>query len=226
MKEKVNRLFEEIGENLGYFQELGFDYFPCPDPASSGEASKKKTFSLLEKEIKRCQACPLAKTRKNAVPGEGDIETDLMFVGEGPGRDEDIQARPFVGKAGQLLTRIIKAMKFEREKVYITNVVKCRPPDNRNPKVSEIETCQRFLLRQIELISPKVIVTLGNVPTRYFLNKNAGITSLRGNFYLYHGIRIMPTFHPSYLVRNEDNIELKRMVWEDMKKVMAVLGKK
>lgn len=226
MKEEVNRLFKEIEENLEYFKELGFNYFYSLTPDSFGDASKEKIFSSLEQEIKECRACPLAKTRKNAVPGEGSIEADLMFVGEGPGRDEDIQGKPFVGKAGQLLTRIIKAMKFERESVYITNVIKCRPPENRNPRISEIEKCQRFLSKQIELISPKIIVTLGNVPTRYFLNKTAGITSLRGIFYSYHDIKIMPTFHPSYLVRNEDNKELKKMVWKDMQKVMAVLGKK
>lgn len=226
MKEKVSRLFKEIEENLGYFQELGFDYFPSLHPDSLKETSKEKIFSSLEQEIKECQACPLAKTRKNTVPGEGDMEAELMFVGEGPGREEDIKGKPFVGRAGQLLTRIIEAMKFERENVYITNVIKCRPPDNRNPKTSEVEKCQRFLLKQIELISPKIIVTLGNVPTRYFLNKSEGITSLRGRFYPYHDIQIMPTFHPSYLVRNEDNKELKKMVWEDMKRVMSVLGKK
>ncbi|MFW6140402.1 MAG: uracil-DNA glycosylase [Acidobacteriota bacterium] len=226
MKEECNKLFKEIEEELGFFQEIGFDYFPRLHADSSEEISKEKFISSLEQEVKKCRACSLAKTRKNAVLGEGNIETDLMFVGEGPGRDEDIQGKPFVGKAGQLLTRIIKAMKFEREDVYITNVIKCRPPENRNPRASEIEKCQRFLLKQIELISPKIIVTLGNVPTRYFLNKTAGITSLRGRFYPYHDIRIMPTFHPSYLVRNEDNKELKKMVWEDMKKVMAALGKK
>jgi uracil-DNA glycosylase len=226
LKEKISSLFREIEENLGYFQELGFDDFPCLHPDSLKETSKEKIFSSLEQEIKECQSCPLAKTRKNAVPGEGDLEAELMFVGEGPGREEDIQGKPFVGRAGQLLTRIIKAMKFERENVYITNVIKCRPPDNRNPKTSEVEKCQRFLLKQIELISPKIIVTLGNVPTCYFLNKSEGITSLRGRFYPYHDIQIMPTFHPSYLVRNEDNKELKKMVWEDMKKVMSVLGKK
>jgi len=226
LNEKADKFFEYIEENLEVFQELGFGYFSVKHPGDSKEISREKVFSTLEQEIKACQACPLFKTRKNAVPGEGDIESDLMFVGEGPGREEDVQGRPFVGRAGQLLTRIIKAMKFERREVYITNVIKCRPPENRNPRITEIEKCQRFLLKQIELISPKVIVTLGNVPTRYFLNKTAGITSLRGRFYSYHDIKIMPTFHPSYLVRNEANKELKKMVWEDMKKVMAVLGKK
>lgn len=226
MKEKVSKICQEIEENLDYFQELGIEYFASDPPIFSTEISKKTIFSSLEKEIKQCRECPLAKTRKNAVPGEGNINADLMFVGEGPGRDEDDQGKPFVGKAGKLLTRIIKAMKFEREDVYITNIIKCRPPENRNPRNNEIEKCKRFLFKQIELISPKVIVTLGNVPTKFFLNEKKGITSLRGKFYPYDDMKIMPTFHPSYLVRNEEDIELKRMVWKDMQKVMAVLGKK
>jgi len=226
LKEKVNQICDEIKENLYYFQDLGIEDFVIEPPNSSREFSKEKIFSSLAQEIKQCRDCPLAESRKNAVPGEGNINADLMFVGEGPGREEDIQGRPFVGKAGQLLTRIIKAMKFERENVYITNVVKCRPPENRNPKNNEIEKCKKYLFKQIELISPKVIVTLGNVPTQFFLNKKEGITSLRGKFYSYKNIRIMPTFHPSYLVRNEEDKGLKRLVWEDMQKVMAVLGKK
>jgi DNA polymerase len=148
-----------------------------------------------------------------------------MFVGEGPGRDEDIQGKPFVGRAGQLLTRIINAMKFQREDVYITNIVKCRPPDNRDPGKEEIEACSGYLFEQIDMIKPKVIVTLGNVPTRFFLKTTAGITSLRGEFADFEEIKVMPTFHPSYLVRNEYNRILKKNVWEDMKKVMALLGK-
>jgi len=226
LKEKVSRLCEEIEKSLDYYQELGIDNFLCEQCKSSEKISKETIFSSLEDEIKHCQECPLGSTRKNAVPGEGNINADLMFVGEGPGKDEDFQGKPFVGKAGKLLTQIIKAMKFEREEVYITNVIKCRPPENRNPKNSEIEQCKRFLLKQIELISPKVIVTLGNVPTKFFLNQKKGITSLRGIFYSYNHIKVMPTFHPSYLVRNEGAKDLKIMVWKDMQKVMAVLGKK
>ena len=146
-----------------------------------------------------------------------------MFVGEGPGHDEDIQGRPFVGRAGQLLTKIINAMGFKREDVYISNMVKCRPPNNRNPNNHEIEQCQDYLWEQIRLIQPRVIVTLGNVPTQYFLETRSGITSLRGKFHDKSDYRVMPTFHPSYLVRNEGNRELKRQVWEDMKQVMAYL---
>jgi DNA polymerase len=149
-----------------------------------------------------------------------------MFVGEGPGRDEDIQGRPFVGRAGQLLTKIIKAMNYDREDVYITNIVKCRPPNNREPNPREIEECKGYLLEQIDLINPRVIVTLGNVSAHFFIPTKLGVTALRGNFCPFNDILVMPTFHPSYLVRNERNRQLRKMVWEDMKKVMAFLGKK
>jgi DNA polymerase len=146
-----------------------------------------------------------------------------MFVGEGPGHDEDVQGRPFVGRAGQLLTKIINAMGFQREDVYITNMVKCRPPNNRNPNSQEVEACQDYLFEQIGLIQPRVIVTLGNVPTQFFLGTRSGITSLRGKFFATPHYRIMPTFHPSYLIRNEGNRELRRQVWDDMKQVLAYL---
>ena len=149
-----------------------------------------------------------------------------MFVGEAPGRDEDIQGRPFVGRAGQLLTKIIHAMKFKREEVYITNIVKCRPPENRNPHKEEIEMCQDYLREQLEMIKPEVIVTLGKVAADHFIQSKLGMTALRGSFYEFNNIKVMPTFHPSYLIRNEGNKEIKKMVWEDMKKVMAFLGKK
>jgi DNA polymerase len=149
-----------------------------------------------------------------------------MFIGEGPGRDEDAQGRPFVGRAGQLLRKIIAAMTFREDEVYIANMVKCRPPDNRVPHQEEIEACRPYLIRQIELIRPRVIVTLGRTPTDSFAPGREGMTARRGKFGDYRGIPVMPTFHPSYLVRNEGNRELKRMVWEDMQKVMALLGRK
>ena len=149
-----------------------------------------------------------------------------MFVGEAPGRDEDIQGRPFVGRAGQLLTKIIQAMKFKREEVYITNIVKCRPPENRTPHKQEIEMCQDYLREQLGVIKPKVIVTLGKVAADFFIESKLGMTALRGNFYEFNNIKVMPTFHPSYIIRNEGNKEIKKMVWEDMQKVMAFLGKK
>ena len=172
------------------------------------------------------RSAPSTSRRTNAVPGEGDRSAALMFVGEAPGRDEDAQGRPFVGRAGQLLRKIIAAMNFREDEVYITNIVKCRPPDNRVPLREEEEACSPYLVRQIELIRPRVIVTLGKTPTDYFAPGRESMTARRGRFGDYRGIPVMPTFHPSYLVRNEGNRELKRMVWEDMQKVMALLGGK
>ena len=179
----------------------------------------------IERRVRACRLCPLHRLRTHAVPGEGNWAADLMFIGEAPGRDEDIQGRPFVGRAGQLLRKIIAAMKFLEDEVYITNVVKCRPPDNRVPHHEEIETCSPYLVRQIEIIRPKAIVTLGMTPTAYFLPGRTAMGQLRGRFADYRGIPLMPTFHPSYLIRNEGNREIRRMVWEDMKKVMALLGR-
>ncbi len=180
----------------------------------------------MEKEILICRLCPLCRLRTNAVPGEGNRAAELMFVGEAPGRDEDLQGRPFVGRAGKLLRKIIAAMKFREEEVFITNVVKCRPPENRTPHRDEVKACSPYLVRQIGLIRPRVIVTLGKSPTEFFVPSRLGMSALRGKFREYQGISLMPTFHPSYLIRNEGNRELKRMVWEDMKQVMALLGGK
>ena len=215
MERDAERLLDDLRENLQFLSLLGMEF-----------VIQDSSFFSLEKEILTCQKCPLAQTRKHAVPGEGNLNAELMFVGEAPGRDEDVQGRPFVGKAGQLLTKIIEAMTFQRKAVYITNVVKCRPPGNRNPQGMEIESCKRYLLAQIEMIKPKVIVTLGKVAADFFISSPLGMTALRGNFHEFHQIKVMPTFHPSYLIRNEGNRKLKRMVWEDMKKVMAFLGKK
>lgn len=221
MEEKIGKLLDNIEEKLKLFSQLGVEFV-----ASSSHAPKSSHDIPIHERIQNCQQCPLAQTRKNAVPGEGALEADLMFVGEAPGRDEDIQGRPFVGKAGQLLTKIINAMQFHREGVYITNVVKCRPPNNRNPHREEVENCKNYLLEQIEMIKPKVIVTLGKVATDFFVQSHLGMTALRGKFCEFHNIQVMPTFHPSYLIRNEGNKEIKKMVWEDMQEVMAFLGKK
>ncbi len=189
-------------------------------------AADKEALSDIDRRVGACTLCDLHRFRTRAVPGEGNWEAELMFIGEGPGRDEDLQGRPFVGRAGQLLRKIIAAMTFREDEVYIANMVKCRPPENRVPHFEEIEACSRYLIRQIELIRPKVIVTLGKTPTDYFVPGREGMTARRGRFGSYLGIPVMPTFHPSYLVRNEGNRELKRMVWEDMQKVMALLGRK
>jgi DNA polymerase len=176
----------------------------------------------LKTEIGDCERCKLGNTRTNLVFGVGNPDARLVFVGEGPGRDEDLQGEPFVGRAGQLLTDIItKGMKMRREDVYICNVVKCRPPENRNPEPDEIDACEKFLIRQLEIIGPKIIVALGTFAAQTLLKTDSPISKLRGRFHDYHGIRLMPTFHPSFLLRNP---EKKKEVWEDIKMVMAELG--
>jgi len=175
----------------------------------------------LEAAVHACRACRLWRSRKNAVVGEGNRSADLMFIGEAPGVEEDFQGRPFVGAAGQLLTRMIEAMQFRREDVYIANVVKCHPPGNRDPREDEAATCLPFLRRQIELISPKVIVLLGAVPLRFVMGKT-GIHRHRGQWLELNGIPVMPTYHPAYLFHSP---KAKRSVWEDLQKVMRLLGK-
>lgn len=175
----------------------------------------------LREEIGDCTRCVLHKGRTNLVFGVGNPSAQLMFVGEGPGADEDRIGEPFVGRAGQLLTRMIEAMGFKRSDVYIANIVKCRPPGNRNPEPEEIATCLPFLKRQIEIIHPKVIVCLGKFAAQTLLQTEIPITRLRGNFHGYGDIKIMPTYHPAFLLRNP---LMKKFVWEDLKKVMEVLG--
>ena len=169
----------------------------------------------------QCSACSLAPTRKNVVFGCGSQQTELMFIGEGPGADEDEQGVPFVGKAGELLTKMIKAMTYDRSEVYIANIVKCRPPENRNPSDDEAAACLPLLKRQIELVNPKAIVLLGAVPLKYLMGKT-GITRQRGNWMEYNGIQVMPTYHPAYLLRNP---VAKKDVWQDLQQVMRYLGK-
>jgi DNA polymerase len=214
LDKKTDRFLAGVEENLHFFSAIG-----------AGFVDQGASPPSVEERILNCQKCPLASTRTNAVPGEGSTDADLMFIGEAPGRAEDLQGRPFVGRAGQLLTRIIQAMNLKREDVYITNIVKCRPPNNREPNQKETDECKSYLFEQIGNIRPKVIVTLGNVPTHFFIPSKSGVTALRGTFQPFEDILVMPTFHPSYLVRNESNRLLKKMVWEDMKKVMAYLGK-
>jgi DNA polymerase len=168
-----------------------------------------------------CTRCGLAAERTNIVFGVGDPGARIVFVGEAPGRDEDLQGEPFVGKAGQTLTRIIAAMGLKREQVYICNVIKCRPPGNRDPEPAEIAMCQPFLVRQLEIIQPQVICALGSFAARTLLDSDSGISRLRGTFHDYSGIPLMATFHPSYLLRNP---QAKREVWEDIQKVMELLG--
>ena len=169
-----------------------------------------------------CRNCPLAATRNNVVFGEGNPDARLMFIGEGPGFDEDRLGRPFVGKAGQLLDKMISAMQFTREEVYIANIVKCRPPDNRVPTPEEAACCIGYLHRQIELIRPEVIVLLGATAVKFLLNTTSGISKMRGRWLSYENIPVMPTFHPAFLLRQES---AKREAWQDLQQVMARFGK-
>jgi DNA polymerase len=195
---------------------------PVASPVSEPGLQQATTLAELRAHIGNCQRCKLAGGRTNLVFGVGSPEADLMFVGEGPGYDEDMKGEPFVGRAGQLLTEIItKGMKLRREDVYIANVVKCRPPGNRNPEPDEIASCIPFLGRQIALVGPRVIVALGTFAAQTLLSVRTPITRMRGTWHEYQGIKVMPTFHPAYLLRNPSD---KRLVWDDIKQVMGELG--
>lgn len=189
-------------------------------------AAAKPTAGGLDEiraEALACKRCSeLARCRNTVVFGVGNPHAELMFIGEAPGADEDEQGEPFVGRAGQLLTKIIEAMGYRREEVYIANVLKCRPPQNRVPEPHEVANCLPFLHRQIDTIQPKVMVALGATAVRALLDVQLGITKMRGNWYTFRDIPIMPTFHPAYLLRNPP---AKREVWEDMKTVLGKLGR-
>lgn len=179
-----------------------------------------ETFEQIHTEIGDCTRCPLHLERTHVVHTEGNRKARLMFVGEAPGADEDIQARPFVGRAGQLLTKIIEAIGLKREEVLIGNVNRCRPPGNRAPTTEEASTCKPYLLREIAIVQPEVIVVLGNTAMKNLLDTREGITRLRGRFQDYKGIKVMPTFHPAYLLRDPSK---KRETWEDLKMVRDYL---
>lgn len=184
-------------------------------------AYRANTLEELRSAVGDCRRCKLWSGRTHIVFGVGNPKAKLMFVGEGPGRDEDLQGEPFVGRAGQLLTDIItKGMGLKREDVYIANVIKCRPPENRNPEPDEVESCEPFLKKQVELIRPQIIVALGKFAVQTLLRSKVPITRLRGVWHEYHGIKLMPTFHPAYLLRNPGD---KKLVWEDIKNVLKEL---
>jgi uracil-DNA glycosylase len=192
---------------------------PAVDAAPADAAEELRGISLA---VAECRKCPLHATRRKAVPGQGCLSPDILFVGEAPGEDEDRQGLAFVGAAGQLLTRMIEAMGYTREQVFIANVLKCRPPDNRTPMPDEMEACAPYLRAQIRLLKPKVIVTLGAVATKGLLGLTTGITRLRGKWLSFDGIQVMPTFHPAYLLRMPS---AKRDAWEDLQAVLKRLGR-
>jgi uracil-DNA glycosylase len=194
---------------------------PDREREGSRRDAPEMTLEEIEAELGDCRRCHLSKTRHHIVFGEGNSHAELVFVGEAPGGDEDIQGRPFVGRAGQLLTKIVVAMGLTREEIYICNILKCRPPGNRNPLPDEIAACEPFLALQLQAIKPRVICTLGSFAAHTLLNSQAPITALRGSFHDYKGIPLMPTYHPAYLLRNP---AAKKQVWEDVQKIMKMLG--
>jgi DNA polymerase len=200
------------------------DVLPVPSgPSLFDSVNKIADDSLLKirSDLGECTRCKLHKGRNKIVFGDGNPKAELVFVGEGPGHDEDVQGLPFVGRAGKLLTQMIEAMGLQRKDVYICNVVKCRPPENRAPEKDEVATCSPFLLRQIDTIAPKVIVCLGSVAAQTLLETNRGISQFRGQWLDFRGRKLLATYHPAYLLRNPG---AKGEVWKDLQKVMAALG--
>jgi uracil-DNA glycosylase len=211
---------------VGYLGEIGVRELdmtprattpaPPPPPSAPAASAARETLDAVRVDLGDCRRCKLCETRKNIVFGVGDPHARLMIVGEGPGADEDAQGEPFVGRAGQKLNEMIRAIGLERKDVYIANVVKCRPPGNRDPEPDEVATCSPFLFRQIEAIAPKAIVALGSPASKTLLGTKVGITALRGNWGSFRGIPVMPTFHPAYLLRAY-TLENRRLVFEDLK---------
>ena len=197
-----------------------------PEPAAvpvTLARSSAEVLARIREEIGDCTRCKLHTLgRTQIVFGVGNPNADLMFVGEAPGADEDIQGIPFVGKAGQLLTKMIEAMGFKRDEIYIANVLKCRPPGNRNPEPDEIATCEPFLFQQLASVEPKVVIALGAFAARTLLKTDAPISRLRGRVFDYRGAKLIPTFHPSYLLRSPAN---KREAWDDLKLALSILGR-
>ena len=217
------RVDGELGKPLSYLSSGRLDVAapaaPEPTPAAS-IGGNPAGLEAVRTELGDCRRCPLGDLRHRLVFGEGNPHAELVFVGEAPGADEDTQGRPFVGRAGQLLTKIIVAMGLKREEVYICNILKCRPPGNRNPQPEEIAACEPFLIRQLAAIRPRVICALGSFAAHTLLKSEAPITVLRGRFHSYQGIPLMPTYHPAYLLRNPG---AKKQVWEDVRTIMKVL---
>jgi uracil-DNA glycosylase family 4 len=192
-------------------------------PALSTDEKKRRLIAMNENEIRGCTKCRLCEKRTHTVFGEGDVDAKIFFIGEGPGETEDQTGRPFVGRAGELLNKMIAGMGLKREQVYIANIVKCRPPGNRVPGPDEVATCTPYLERQIEIIRPRAIVTLGLPATQYMLQTKTSMGRLRGQWHSWRGIRLMPTYHPAYVLRNP-TYETRAAVWSDLKQVLSELG--
>jgi len=233
MKPDLNEELKRIVESLKAYTDLeeksgaAFSGYPkgrkkVLTSSDKKAGSKKGALETLRTEILGSDCCQLCRTRTNLVFGSGNTDAKLVFVGEAPGREEDLQGLPFIGRAGQLLTKIIESIGLKRKNVYICNILKCRPPNNRNPFPTEILACEPYLVKQLEIIKPDVICTLGKFAAQTLLKSQTTISQLRGKFFDYHGIKLIPTFHPAYLLRNPQD---KRLVWEDMKKIKRELSR-
>jgi len=222
MGENINEMISDLKSYLEYLKGMGINSLPVSETKADKPGQLNViTLEEVRKELGDCKRCKLHRTRRTIVFGEGNEKATLMFIGEGPGYDEDVQGKPFVGRAGQLLTKIIESINLSREEVYIANIIKCRPPQNRNPEPDEIQSCNPFLARQISAIQPKIICALGTFSAQTLLKTDVKITALRGKFYDLEGIKVIPTYHPAFLLRNP---EKKREVWEDMKKIAEWLN--
>lgn len=215
---------EALVQTLRFYKALGFDHLPfdLPETGAGSAEDKAEALDRLRHTLGDCSRCKLSGGRTNIVFGEGNPAAEIMFIGEGPGRDEDAQGRPFVGKAGGLLTNLINKMGFEREDVYIGNIIKCRPKNNRDPEEDEIAACLPFITGQARIIRPKAIMALGRISAHTLLGTNTPISRLRGRFSEFQGIPVMPTFHPAYLLRNRAE---KLKVWDDALQVLKRLGR-
>jgi uracil-DNA glycosylase family 4 len=228
-REHFNAVLAEIGNTLRFIARSGCRGFDCSPQGLAVVAAwgkpavgRRETLAEIRVDLGDCRRCGLAAGRKHIVFGSGNPQARLAFVGEGPGYEEDQRGEPFVGAAGQLLTKIIQAMKLSREDVYICNIIKCRPPGNRNPAPDEIAACSPFLERQIASIKPGFICALGTFAAQTLLATSVPISKLRGKFYPYRGVRVLPTYHPAFLLRNP---ERKRDVWEDIQKLMREMDR-
>ena len=219
----MSDVLEELKKYLEFLPSLGIKEIYLSLQAKEifeKMRSKRKLLEEIRQKLGECKRCKLYQTRHHIVFGEGNPEAKLVLVGEAPGREEDLQGKPFVGAAGQLLTKMLKAIGLSREEVYICNVIKCRPPGNRNPQPDEIDACLPFLLEQLKVINPKVICTLGSISTHTLLNTKIPVSKLRGQIHAWQGIKLIPTFHPAYLLRNPSQ---KRLAWEDLQLIKQVI---
>lgn len=223
-REELMDLAGQLRRHLVRLGKQGVSGVPLPVPAPAPPRPPATlTLEAIRAELGDCQRCKLHPSRKNLVFGVGNPDADLVFIGEAPGMNEDLQGEPFVGDAGQLLTKMIVAMGWRREDVYIANLLKCRPPGNRNPEPDEVAKCEPFLIQQLAALRPRIIVALGKFAAQCLLRKpDTPISALRGRFHEYQGIQVMPTYHPAYLLRTPT---AKRVVWEDLQLVMQALGR-